>query len=66
MLRMHPDKDFVTYLCSGLRHGFDTLIQSAPLPNKECRNLLTARKSPSDVQELIEKECQQGFFIWPF
>ena len=63
---MHPDQDFVSYLCSGLRNGFDTLIQSVSLPNKECKNLLSARKSPLDVQELIEKECQHGFLYGPF
>ena len=47
---MHPDQDFVSYLCSGLRNGFDTLSQSVSLPNKECKNLLSARKSPLDVQ----------------
>ena len=63
---MHSDQDFVSYLCSGLRNGFDTLIQSVSLPNKECKNLLSARKSPLDVQELIEKECQHGFLYGPF
>jgi hypothetical protein len=24
----HPDNNFVSYLCTGLRHGFDTLVQS--------------------------------------
>ena len=42
------------------------MIPSISLPNKECKNLLSARKSPSDVQELIDKECKQGFLYGPF
>ncbi|MBV2113495.1 MAG: hypothetical protein KUF82_21290 [Candidatus Thiodiazotropha sp. (ex Ctena orbiculata)] len=65
-LRQHPDQEFVRYLCSGLHEGFDTLIPSVSLVNLECKNLLSARNNPSDVQELIEKECQNGFLYGPF
>ena len=53
---MHPDQDFVSYICSGLRNSFNTLTQSVSLPNRECKNLLSARKIPMDFQELTEKE----------
>lgn len=42
------------------------MILSISLPNKECKNLLSARKSPSDVKELIDKECKQCFLYGPF
>ena len=65
-LGQHPDLDFVRYLCSGLREGFDTMIPPVPLANIECKNLLSARNNTSDVQELIETECHQGFLYGPF
>ena len=39
---MHPDKQFVQYLCDGLTNGFDTLISNTDNPTKECRNLRSA------------------------
>ena len=62
----HPDLDFVKYLCSGLREGFDTMVSFAPHVNIECKNLLSARRNPTDVRELIESECDQGFLYGPF
>ena len=62
----HPDQDFVKYLCSGLREGFDTMVLFAPHVNIECKNLLSARRNPTDVRELIESECDQGFLYGPF
>ena len=62
----HPNQDFVNYLCSGLREGFDTMVSDVPLANIECINLLSARKNPTDIQELIETECKQGFLYGPF
>ena len=65
-LQGHPDPAFVQYLCQGLRGGFDTLIPDIVLPNKECKNLLSARQNASDVQELIVQECQKGYLYGPF
>ena len=65
-LRGHPDPAFVQYLCQGLREGFDTLIPDILLPNKECKNLLSAQQNASDVQELIVQECQKGYLYGPF
>ena len=36
-----------------------------PLSNIEYWNLLSARKTPLDVQELEKTECQQGFLYGP-
>ena len=32
----------------------------------ECKNLLSTRKNPKDVQELIDKECLKGYLYGPF
>jgi hypothetical protein len=37
-----PDKNVVSYLCTGLRYGFDALVQSKKLQTKECKNNLSA------------------------
>ena len=65
-LQYHPDKNFVSYLCNGLRFGFDTLIPRVNLAYKECKNLLSARQNPEDVQQLIESEYQKGYLYGPF
>ena len=56
----------MAYICSGLSEGFDTLIPSVKLPNKECLNALSARKNAPDVEQLIETECRKGFLYGPF
>ena len=65
-LRGHPDQDFVNYVCCGLHEGFDTFISQVSMPNKECKNLLSARRNPIAVQELLELECKKGFLYGPF
>ena len=61
-----PDTKFVSYLCTGLRHGFDTLVQSEKVQTKECKNNLSARVQETVVSELIDKELQKGFIYGPF
>ena len=65
-LQYHPDENFVSYLCSGLEHGFDTLVSDTNLKTKECNNLLTARDNPEIVDELLEAECAKGYAYGPF
>jgi hypothetical protein len=57
----HPDNNFVSYLCTGLRHGFDTLVQS-----EKFKNNLSARVQETVVSELIDKELQKGFIYGLF
>ena len=57
---------FVSYLISGLRNGFDTMVPSVTLPNKVCRNLLSALQNSDTVHELIDTECRNGFLYGPF
>ena len=54
------------YLCDGLHFGFDTKISRTDLPTLECRNNVSARSQPEVVNELIEKECENGFLYGPF
>ena len=42
------------------------MIADAHLTNLECKNLMSARKNPSDIQELIEIERKNGFLYGPF
>ena len=37
------------------------MIADAHLTNLECKNLMSARKNPSDIQDLIEIECKNAF-----
>ena len=65
-LNNHPDKSFVSYLCLGLKNGFDTKITETNLSTLECRNNFSARSQPRVVNELIAKECENGFLYGPF
>ena len=62
----HPDKDFVSFIINGLRDGFDTMIPDLVLPNKECKNLLSARQNPDIIDDLLAQECKKGFLYGPF
>lgn len=65
-LSLHPDQKFVEYLCDGLEHGFDTLIDDCDVPTKECKNLRSATTNPDVVDTLIDSEVDKGFLHGPF
>ncbi|XP_033749212.1 uncharacterized protein LOC117333903 [Pecten maximus] len=65
-LALHPDRDFVSYLLTGLRSGFHTGITSLPRNSIECANLLSARNQSDVVKELIGSELDKGFLIGPY
>jgi hypothetical protein len=54
------------YVQVGLRHGFDTLVQSEKVQTKERKNNLSARVQETVVSELTDKELQKGFIYGPF
>lgn len=65
-LAHHPDRGFVDSLIQGLRHGFDTGLQTLPLDSLICRNLRSATSQPKIVTELINAELSKGYIIGPF
>ena len=65
-LSSHPDKDFVSYLCNGLRYGFDSMVRYDIFESRECKNNFSARSQPKIVSDLILKECEKGFVYGPF
>lgn len=56
----------VSYLCNGLRLGFDTMTSNTPVTAKECDNLQSAKQNPEAVDRLIKSECDKGFLLGPF
>ena len=62
----HPDRSFVDNLIQGLTYGFQTGIHNPPDLPLECRNLLTARQSPSIVSSVVQSELDKGYMIGPF
>ena len=54
------------YVQVGLRHGFDTLVQSEKVQTKERKNNLSARVQETVVSELTDKELQKGFIYGTF
>ena len=65
-LKLHPDRQFVSFLIDGLTNGFDTMIPDLVLPNKECKNLLSARQNPDIIDKLLDQECKKRVFVWSF
>ncbi|MCG8431051.1 MAG: hypothetical protein MJA29_07750, partial [Candidatus Omnitrophica bacterium] len=65
-LAKHPDRSFVGNLIHGLRYGFDTGIQQIPQTSLKCKNLLSARREPEVVTQLLHKELEKGYIIGPF
>ncbi|CAF5143754.1 unnamed protein product, partial [Rotaria sp. Silwood1] len=62
----HPDKEFTSFLLSGLREGFDTGISNIPNKPLECPNLRSARCDPKNVTRLVAEELNKGFLIGPY
>ena len=65
-LKLHPDRQFVSFLIDGLTNGFDTMIPDLVLPNKECKNLLSARQNTDIIDKLLDQECKKGYLYGPF
>ena len=65
-LAEHPDKNFVSYLIHGLKHGFHTDFKVLPTKPLECKNLLSARSQPQVTSKLIQDEVNKGFLAGPY
>ncbi|XP_063044381.1 uncharacterized protein LOC134438696 [Engraulis encrasicolus] len=65
-LASHPDREFTSYLLSGLTQGFHPGISAMPTTSFVCDNLLSAVNDPSVVSELLASEVKSGFMIGPF
>ena len=61
----HPDRQFVNYLITGLRQGFDNIVFQFNLPTMECKNLLSARNDPDTVDTLVAQEVERGYLRGP-
>ena len=64
-LSNHPNRQLVSYILHGFRHGFDigfvgTVVDTRP------NNLLSARNNPDHVSEAIMKELSRGHTSGPF
>ena len=42
------------------------MIPNLVLPNKECKNLLSARQNPEIIDNLLDQECEKGYLYGPF
>lgn len=65
-LRLHPDREFVSYLLSGLSNGYDTGMQTLPTSSIHCKNLKSALNDPVTVSTLIDNELKKGYLIGPY
>ena len=59
-LSSHPDRNFVTYICTGLRDGFRIgFARTAPLRSTSA-NMFSAVQHPEIIDEYISKELRLG------
>eukprot|EP00731_Ephydatia_muelleri_P011872 Em0006g766a len=59
-LSSHPDRNFVTYICTGLRDGFRIgFARTAPLRSASA-NMFSAVQHPEIIDEYISKELRVG------
>ena len=49
-----------------MEFGFDTLVSSTTLPTKECNNLMSIRRQPEIVSNLLREECKKGYAYGPY
>ena len=57
-LRSHPDRDFVQYLLSGIQNGFRIGFDYTQFScGKGKRNMLSATKNATVVEDYLRKEC---------
>ena len=61
----HPSPDFVSYLLSGLREGFD-IGYYGPEGGRISRNLLSAEQNPDLVDKYLQEEVKAGRICGPF
>ena len=65
-LVLHPDKQYVDYLISGLREGFRIGFDYNNHHCKKCKeNMRSAKQQPQIVAEYIRKECEAGRLLGP-
>ena len=62
----NPDREFVDELIDVFREGAHLGIDELPEKSLICPNNLSARKQPTVVDELLQKEITQGYLIGPF
>ena len=66
-LRSHPDGDFVQYLLSGIQNGFRIGFDYTRFScGKGKRNMLSATKNATVVEDYLRKECALGRVLGPF
>jgi len=65
-LTHHPDPAFVRYLIDGFQTGFHTGVSNTNLPTFHCKNLLSARRDPETVSNILTTELLKGYLLGPF
>ena len=66
-LRDHPDREFVTYIVSGIRVGFRLGFQYRPVDCKAAtRNMPSASLCEEKMDEFLATECAAGRILGPF
>eukprot|EP00731_Ephydatia_muelleri_P033273 Em0027g21a len=64
-LRLHPDRQFVHYIVSGLREGFRVGFNYSRLCSGRVANMPSAREHPQVVREYLATECAEGRILGP-
>lgn len=66
MLVDHPDQELVGFLLAGFDYGFQIGLSQLPVKSHACKNLLSTRKEPETVADLLLQEVEKGYLMGPF
>ena len=65
-LASHPDRHFVSYICTGLKDGFKIGFDHRSHPLKSAlANMFSARQHPEIIQDYISNELKMGRLLGP-
>lgn len=65
-LAKHPDRDFASYVVSGLKYGFHIGVEQGRVLQGAKANMKSDKKNPSVVSEYIQKEVSAGNILGLF
>ena len=66
MLAAHPDKEYVSYLLSGIREGFRIGFNRSSQLTSARKNMQSADEHPSEVIAYLNKEKENRVILGPF
>jgi len=65
-LRHHPDQDFASYILQGIEYGYHIGTDPPESLEPAAKNMTSAMKHPTIIDECLEKEVDSKNILGPF